>query len=342
MAGFSTISLRILMLFSLVACALAVGCTTGQRYQELPVDGHSVSSLQKDEETDDLNDQILSAASFNTDPSDYLLGAGDLLQISVFECEDLNTKVRVTSRGYVTLPLVGQMKVKGLTARETEIEIEKAYKQRYLKDPHIGVFVEEHFSQRVTLMGQFKTPGTFDYLSKMRLLDVLALGGGLTDQAGRTAQVRRMAIGDDPPKTFLVDLDMMIRQGHNELNIEINGGDVIFVPEAGVFFVDGAVSKPGAYPIKRSTRLFEALSQAGGLKPYAKSDSLLLVRYKANGERTVLELNLKEREVQETLISDRDVILVKASGFGKAMHGFGLSFGIPGMASFGYVDPERR
>jgi len=341
MTNASTVSLRLLMAFSLVVCILAISCTTGQQYQALPVDSHSVSSLQNDE-TEALNNQILSAASFNTDPSDYLLGAGDLLQISVFESKDLDTKARVSSRGYITLPLIGQMKVKGMTAREAEVKIEQAYKQKYLKDPHISIFVQEHFSQRVTLMGQFKNPGTFDYLSKMRLLDVLALGGGLTDQAGRTAQVRRMPSGDSPSKTFLVDLDMMIREGHSELNIEINGGDVIFVPEAGVYFVDGAVGRPGAYPIKRSTNLVEALAQAGGLKPYAKGDSVILVRYLGNGDRKVLDLDLKDREVQETLIADRDVILIKASGFGKAMHGFGFSFGIPGLASFGYSDPERR
>lgn len=336
-----TIFLRILMAFILVVCTLSIGCTTGQEYRSLQVDAHSVQGLQS-EETDAFNDQILAAASFNTDPSDYLLGAGDLLQISVFECKDLDTKVRVSSRGYITLPLIGQMQVKGMTAREAEIEVEKAYKKRYLKDPHISIFVEEHFSQRVTLMGQFKNPGTFDYLSKMRLLDVMALGGGLTEQAGRTAQVRRIDSDDSPSKTILVDLDLMIRQGHSELNIEINGGDVIFVPEAGVYFVDGAVGRPGAYPIKRSTKLFEALSQAGGLKPYAKGDSVLLVRYLGNGERKVLDLNLKDREVQETLINDRDVILIKASGFGKAVYGLGISFGIPGLASFGYRDPESR
>ena len=70
--------------------------------------------------------------------------------------------------------------------------------------------------------------------------------------------------------------------------------------------------KPGAYSISRSTKLFEALAQAGGLKPYA-DDKVILVRHLGNGERKVLELGLKKQEVQETQILDRDVLLVKAS-----------------------------
>ena len=322
-----------------VSCITVLGCSRGQDYRSLTVDSYSVSSLRS-QEADEFNDQIFSAAQINTDPSEYMLGAGDLMQITVYECDKLNTTVRVSSRGFVTLPLLGQMDVKGLTAREAEVQIEAAYKQDYLQDPHVSIFVKEHFSQRVTLMGQFKNPGTFDYLSKMRLMDVMALGGGLTEQAGRTAQVRRIGSVGDAPNLILVDLDKMIREGKSELNIEINGGDVVFVPESGVFFVDGAVRKPGSYPISRSTKLFEALALAGGLRPYA-DDKVILIRHLGQGERTVLELGLKEQEVQETLILDRDVLLVKASSMGKMMHGLGFHIGIPGVAGFGYSDPER-
>ena len=324
----------------LAVWATLAGCASGERYRALEIDAYSVGNLRS-EETDALNDQIFSAAQVNADPSEYLLGAGDLMQVTIFECDKLNTTVRISSRGFVTLPLLGQMSVQGLTAREAEEKIEKAYKARYLQDPHVSIFVQEHFSQRVTLMGQFKNPGTFDLMTKMRLMDVMALGGGLTEQAGRTAKIRRIGSSSDSANTVLVDLDRMIREGNSELNIEINGGDVVFVPEAGVYFVDGAVRKPGAYPISRSTKLFEALAQAGGLRPYA-DDKVILVRNLGNGERKVLELGLKEQEVQETQILDRDVLLVKASTLGKAMHGFRFTLGIPGVAGFGYQDPEVR
>jgi polysaccharide export outer membrane protein len=321
---------------------LLSGCGAGSqgKLDKLEVDSYSVQSLRK-QETDALNQQLFAAAQINSDPSDYLLGAGDLLQVTVFESEELNAKVRVSSRGHITLPLLGQVEVKGLSAREAEVRIETLYKKRYIKDPHVSVFVQEHFSQRITLIGQFKNPGTYDYLSKMRLIDVMALGGGLSEQAGRTAQIRRMGTSAEQPPTLLIDLDKMIREGHSELNIVINGGDVIFVPEAGMFFVDGAVRNPGAYHIRRQTNISEALSVAGGMAPYANAETVILIRHLGNGERQVLELALGDREVQETQVSDRDVILIKTSTMGRVLNGFGLNLGIPGLASFGYHDPVK-
>jgi len=282
---------------------------------------------------------IAAVAQMNVDPSDYILGAGDLLQITVFEAEKLNTTVRVSSRGYITLPLLGQIQVKGLTAREAEIKIENLFRSKYIKNPHVGVFVQEHFSQRVTLVGQFKNPGTYDYLSKQRLLDVMALAGGLSDKAGRTVQVRRR--GDIPgkPNVFVVDMDRLIEEGRTELNVEINGGDIIFVSEAGNFFVDGAVYRPGSYPIRNKIALREALLAAGGTAPWAIKDSLVLIN-KDKG-RKIIELDLNSQNHQEMEIQDRDIIVVKSSTWGKIVHGTGINIGIPGLG-VGYHDPERR
>jgi polysaccharide export outer membrane protein len=298
------------------------------------------SAVDKNDDITRLNQQLFSTAQMNVDPSDYILGAGDLLQISVFEAENLNTTVRVSSRGHVTLPLLGQIRVKGLTARETEIRIENLFRSKYIKDPHVGVFVEEHFSQRVTLVGQFKNPGTYDYVSKQRLLDVMALAGGLSDKAGGTVQVRRKSNIPGKPNVFVVDLDRLIKEGRTELNVEINGGDVIFVPEAGNFFVDGAVRRPGSYPIRSKMVLGEALVAAGGTTPYAIKDSLVLIRYFKDAGRKAIELEYNPKN-QEMEIQDRDIIVVRSSTWGKLVHGTMLNIGIPGLG-VGYHDPERR
>jgi len=288
-----------------------------------------------------LNEQILSRAQMQSDASEYLLGAGDLLEVSVFEAEKLNAKVRVSSRGFITVPLLGQVLVKGSSAREAEQKIEDLYRKQYIKDPHVSIFVAEHYSQRVTLVGQFKNPGTYDYLSKQRLLDVIALGGGLSNTAGRIAQVRRSSNLPGEPGMFIIDLDRLIKEGKDELNIEINGGDVLFVPEAGVFFIGGAVRKPGAYPIKRKIIMQEALLEAGGLVPYANKDNIKLVRSTESGEKKVMVLDLKEQPVKELELKDRDIIIVDSSSFGKFVHGFWTQIGIPG-AGIGYRDPELR
>lgn len=317
------------------------GCASApdEKIEALKIDSTDVHTLQS-RQTEKLNERLLAAAQINVDPSDYLLGAGDLIQVTVFESEELNAKVRVSSRGFITLPLLGQVQVKGMSARETEMHIETAYREKYIKNPHVAVFVEEHFSQRITLIGQFKTPGTYDYLSKMRLLDVMALAGGLNEKSGHTAQIRRRGRSGEA-LTLLIDLEKIITEGKEELNIEMNGGDVVFVPEAGMFFVDGAVRQPGAYHIKHRTKLVEALSVAGGLAPYAKTETIILVRHLKNGERKVLELKMDDLAVQQTPINDRDLILVRSSGVSKFFHGLGLNIGIPGVAGFGYSNPQR-
>ncbi|MBE9531155.1 MAG: polysaccharide biosynthesis/export family protein [Proteobacteria bacterium] len=337
-----TIHIRFFLIAAITVTLLVPflpGCSNKQEQNRDIVERYVAAPVKNDDVTR-LNEQLFSAAQMNVDPSDYVLGAGDLLQITVFEADNLNTTVRVSSRGHVTLPLLGQIRVKGLTARETEIKIENLFRSKYIKNPHVSVFVEEHFSQRVTLVGQFKNPGTYDYVSKQRLLDVMALAGGLSDKAGRTVQVRRREDIPGKPNVFVVDLDRLVEEGRTELNIEINGGDVIFVPKAGNFFVDGAVRRPGSYPIRNKMILREALTAAGGIAPYALKDSFVLIRYFKDTGRKALELE-NNPENREMKIQDRDIIVVKSSTWGKLVHGTGINIGIPGFG-FGYRDPEWR
>jgi len=326
------------MAFGLVVYfCIATGCTTNRN-----IDRNLPPAQLKQDEIAEINEQLFASARMNTDPSDYLLGSGDLLQVKVFEAEDLNTTVRISSRGYVTLPLLGAVSVKDLSAREAEEKIENFYRARYIKDPHVSIFVEEHFSRRVTLMGQFRNPGTYDYLSKQRLLDVMALGGGLSDIAGRIVQIRRYSGSQEGQSVFFVDLDQLIKEGRSELNIQINSGDVLFVPEAGTFFVDGAVRRPGAYHIKHKTTVLGALLEAGGLAPYADKQKATLLRYSENGTREIIGLDLTQEETMELEVMDRDVLITEASAFGKLTHGFNFTLGLPGLGGFGYRDPETR
>jgi len=261
----------------------------------------------------------------SSEPGEILIGEGDLLQISVFEAKELDKTVRVNSRGLVSLPLVGEIQLSGLTAIEAEEEIEELYKSRFIKDPHVSVFIEEQISQQITLVGQFKNPGTYDYISNQRLLDVIALGGGLSERAGQIVQVRRTRYVQGEPNTFIVDLDQLIKEGNVELNIRLNGGDVLFVPEAGVFFVDGAVKRPGVYPIKHKTVVQEGLVEAGGLESYAKKDTIKLVRMTESGQRQIIDLDLNKTDSKEIALKDRDILIVGESALGGLGRGFSIS-----------------
>jgi len=328
-----------LIVITATTAIIFIGFLSGCGKDKTLVDRYAAVPVKEDEITN-LNEQLFAQAQIGEDPSDYLLGAGDLLQITVFEAENLNTKARVSSRGFITLPLLGQIKVKGLTARKAEIKIEELYREKYIKDPHVSVFVEEHLSQRVTLVGQFKKPGTYDYFSQQRLLDVMALAGGFSEKAGRTIQVRRKNTKPGESGLFLVDRDQLFKEGRTELNIEILGGDTIFVPDAGHFFIDGAVREPGNYPITKKMLIKDALLAAGGTRPYADKEYFVLIRYVRDEGRKVIELKFDNPEHLKIEIKDHDIIIVESSNWGKIMHGGRINIGIPGFG-VGYTDPER-
>ncbi|UCD31973.1 MAG: polysaccharide biosynthesis/export family protein [Desulfobacterales bacterium] len=317
---------------------LSIGVLNCSKKSSL-VDRYSAAPV-KNKEITRINEQLFAKAQIGEDPSDYLLGAGDLLQITVFEADTLNTKTRVSSRGYITLPLLGQIQVKGLTAREAEMKIEALYRQKYIKDPHVSVFVQEHISQRVTLVGQFKEPGTYDYFSRQRLLDVMALAGGFSEKAGRTIQVRRKSTKPGESNIFLIDRDQLFKEGRTELNIEIVGGDTIFVPAAGHFFIDGAIRSPGNYPITKKMLIKDALLAAGGTRPYADKEHLVLIRHVKGEGRKIFELKYDNPEHLKMEIQDHDIIIVEASTWGKIVHGGRINIGIPGLG-VGYADPEQ-
>lgn len=328
-------AVRVLLLLLAAICMLCA-CAPLSEPEKEKIDSEPAAAYYlKTDEINRMNKMILSRAQTVYPPGEYLLGEGDLLQVSVFEAEELDTKVRVSSRGFINLPLIETVAVKGLTAIQAEEKIEALYKASYIKNPHVTIFVEEHISQRITLVGQFKIPGTYDYPSKQRLLDVIALGGGMNEKAGQLVQVRRSRSVSGQPDTLMIDLDQLITKGNTQLNIEINGGDVIFIPEAGVFFVDGSVRRPGAYPIKHHTVVQEALVEAGGFETWAKKDAIKLIRVSENGERKVIELDLSVPDVREMAVNDRDILVVEESGAAGFMKGFGVSFLGTGFSYYG-------
>jgi len=339
----------------LLSCVLLLACSSRppiNKPQAQALDGASAPDdpkavprqQQKARDVDALNEQLMARAQTQVNPGDSLLGAGDLLNIEIFEAKELNTKARISSRGFVTLPLLGQLKVDGLTAREAETRIEELYREKYIKDPHVSIFVEEHFSQRVNLVGEFKNPGTHDMVSKQRLLDVMALGGGLTEFAGRVAQIRRGPGtikpdgdgGQEVKDVVYVDLEDLLEGGKGEFNVEIKGGDTIFVGRMGEYFLDGAVRRPGAFSLRKKMSLQEAIVAAGGMAPWADDDDVTVVRVEA-GERKMYTIEMSKLENWGFPVQDQDVVVVGSNGLLRIWYGFSLGF-----MGTGYRDPGSR
>ncbi|MEQ9620222.1 MAG: SLBB domain-containing protein [Deltaproteobacteria bacterium] len=262
-------------------------------------------------ENEELNRKLIEE-TFSTNVSDdYLIGPGDLLDIQVLEAPDLATQARVSSRNNISFPLLGKVEIGGLTSQEAEERIQEELTQKYMHDPHVTVSVKEYRSQRVAVIGSVKNPGTYELLGKGNILDALALAGGLSPEASEIAYVTRKNSGGEE-KSVQIDLDELLDEGNTSLNVPIHMGDVVYVPEAGVIYVDGAVKEPGTFPLAEDMTISQAITAAGGLDNTAEASDVRLIRNE-DGQVIVTPVDvkqIKEGAAADIILEDQDVVVV--------------------------------
>lgn len=160
--------------------------------------------------------------------ADYRVGPNDLIDIEVFGVPELKRTVRVNSSGLVSLPLVGNVSLLGLTGQQTEERIAAAYAEKYLQNPQVSVFIKEFTTRRITIEGAVAKPGIYPVTGQLTLLRALALAGGGGTYANLSEiMLFRQAVDGQaaPPQTY--DLDA-IREG-KEPDPVIVADDVIVV-----------------------------------------------------------------------------------------------------------------
>ena len=170
------------------------------------------------------------ASGAYTGTSEYRVGAQDLLEISVFQVNDLNRTVRVNSNGQISLPLIGVVQAGGNTVQELEALIASKLTDGYLQSPQVSVFVKEFTSQRITLEGAIKNPGIFPVTGKMSLLQAIALGGGVTELANLQGVVVFRTV-DGKKMAAVFDLKQ-IRAG-DTVDPQVYGDDILVVDQSG-------------------------------------------------------------------------------------------------------------
>ncbi|WP_176761315.1 polysaccharide biosynthesis/export family protein [Desulforhopalus singaporensis] len=326
---------------------LLAGCGGEERFKETTsIEQFRQQNIENvfDKKTTTTSGYLPSESVPEVDGDDYQLGPGDLLTVKVFEAEELSAEVRVSSRGNITLPLLDDVNVANLSAAKAEQKIEDLYRRDYLVDPHVAIYIKEHMSRQITLIGAVNKPGTFDYIARRRLLDVLAMGNGLMPDAGTLAYLTRQDGETGENITYLINLADLVKNGNMAHNHVILGGDVIFVPESGHCFVDGAVRKPGTYPLTTNMTVAEAITVAGGLAGWADDDKIKLVRFRGRGtERQVVSLSYADLQagVGDTLVlKDQDIVYAESSASGKLFSGAGFTIGFMG-TGVSFRDPSN-
>ena len=265
-----------------------------------------------------LNSRLLEQSARSSEDTDLPVGAGDLLEISVFEVEELSKiRLRVPLRGVISLPLLGQIQAAGRTTAELEDEIRTRLQRKFMHDPQVSVFLTEHNSQRVSVIGAVRKGGVFTLNRPIRLADALALAEGVTDEADRHVYVIRRAPlaavtgtgavgaarttksppGGDATAEVMAPIDLSdLADGREELNVALRSGDVVHVPRAGSVYVGGSVERPGSFLLRGKTTVQQAILAAGGVKDVADWSDVRLYRKTPSGEVEVTSYDLEAFE----------------------------------------------
>jgi polysaccharide export outer membrane protein len=225
-------------------------------------------------------------------PHDLLIGAGDLLEVSLYGMPDFKTDVRVNSGGEISLPMIGTMPVAGLSVEQAETLIaHKLTEKGLFNDPHVTVFEKEYATQGISLLGEVQKPGIYPLLGSRKLYDAISAAGGTTPKAGRYVLITRR---NDPQHPVRVPL-MTGAPESMENNVTVEPGDTILVSKAGVVYVVGDVHQPGGFVMENGNDItvLKAIALAQGTNPNAKLDSARLIRKTPDGPQDV-PLSLKK------------------------------------------------
>ncbi len=326
------LSRSLLFFVCFLSITFVVSCASTPPPKGSPSPQAQMREIEASRRLKEMNEKILaSALSSRKDLyRDYKIGPEDLLDISVFEDEKLNKTVRVSSQGNVSLPLLGVMRVKGLTSDELEKEIRDLLAEKYFTDPHVSVFIKEYRNQRISVMGAVEKPGAYDVTGQKTILDILALAGGLKQDAGQLlflirppqledepAKVKKES-GDPMPRTYMIDLDGLLTRGELALNMPLVHGDVINIPVSGKIFVGGEVKSPGGFPVGRRLTLSQAVALAGGLAPKAAGSGTKVFRYTGNGSgKDILTADIyaiQKGQEEDLQLKENDIVIVPMSG----------------------------
>lgn len=254
---------------------------------------------------------IILSASLTVSPSlnaqDYIVGERDVLKITVYDNPDLTTVARVSGEGTILFPLIGEVKVSGLTIPQIAKKVADLLADGYIVNPQVIVFIEEFKSKKVTVIGEVLKPGLYELPGQTTVLELLSKAGGLTKDSGDRVIVKRKSPQGE--QSLEINLRQLIEKGDTSIDVTLQDGDSIYIPKAGFFYVTGEVKKPDAYKFEEGTTVIKAVTMAGGFTDKAATKRIKIKR-KEDGKEVLLE-----KVGFDDLIKPDDVIIVPESFF---------------------------
>lgn len=254
------------------------------------------------------------AARSSRSPQELLIGAGDLLEVSLYGMPDFKTDVRVNSGGEISLPMLGTVVVGGLSVEQAETLIERKLTQKGLfNDPHVTVFAREYATQGISVLGEVQKPGIYPLLGSRKLYDAISAAGGTTPKAGRYVLITRR---NDPQGSVRVPL-LTGAPESMENNVPVEPGDTIVVSKAGIVYVVGDVRQPGGFILENGNGItvLQAIALAQGTNPNAALNAARLIRKTPEGLKDV-PLSLKKilaAKAPDPQLQPDDIVFVPGS-----------------------------
>lgn len=247
------------------------------------------------------------AADRGTEQSNTVLGVGDVVKITVFQNPDMTTEARISEAGTITFPLLGAVRVAGMTPAQAERSIADGLKKGgYVVQPQVNVFLVQLRSRQVPVLGQVNKPGKYPLEeSSTKLTDLLAMAGGSTGADTVTV----MKKNGNGYKKVEVDLPELFLKGDLSSDLQVSNGDIVYVQRPPVFYVYGEVARPGVYRLERKMTVMQALATAGGLTPRGTDRDIGITRRNESDEVQRINTGLND------LVRQDDVIYVRQSWF---------------------------
>lgn len=243
---------------------------------------------------------------------DYLIRPGDSLGLVVLGETDLTRHVIVDPQGNVSLPLVHEVNVAGMTVTQAAEKITTALKQ-YIKNPQVSLELIEPVKLEITVSGEVQRPGIYPIKSGGSVMDAITAAGGFTPKSD-TAKLTVSHSGSAGPATTL-NMNKFLMASDPSVNIPLLAGDTIFVPLMGIppigsIQVLGAVRSPGPFPLSDGMTAREAIAAAGGPTEVADFKSVK-VRHEGSSDTVNIDFtNLFPGTPSNPLLKPGDVVFV--------------------------------
>ena len=245
---------------------------------------------------------------------DYLVGPGDVLQIRGWGMVDIDVNVAVNRSGEIYIPKVGLVRVSGVRYRDLQGYLKKAV-GRIFTNFDLSASIAQTRSVQVYIVGHALRPGTYTFSAMSTLLNALFASGGPAS-TGTMRNIKLKRVGQTL-KTF--DLYDLLIYGDKSTDIDLQDGDVIYIPEVGpMVALLGDVKKPAIFELRKETSLAEIVSWAGGFESAATLKNVIVEKNIDSRFQTVAELNADGRSIEEKLaklpLRPTDIVRVFSPG----------------------------